>query len=60
MVFLAERLHTMKLSDALIGYWLDREIELSERTIQKYKDVFQRFVEFIGNPEIETLPTLGA
>jgi len=45
----------VKLSDALIGYWLDRETELAERSIEKYKDIFHRFVEFIGNPEIEDI-----
>lgn len=45
----------MKLSDALIGYWLDRENELAERTVQKYRDVFNRFCEFVGNPEIEDI-----
>lgn len=42
----------MKLDDALEGYWLDREIYLSEGTVIRYQYAFKLFRSFIGNVEV--------
>lgn len=42
----------MKLDDALEGYWLDREIYLTEGTVIRYQYAFKLFSEFIGNVEV--------
>jgi site-specific recombinase XerD len=45
----------MKLSDALQGYWLTKELEFSDQTIPGYRRTFTRFVAFMGDADIETV-----
>lgn len=45
----------MKLSDALQGYWLTKELEFSEQTIPGYRRTFARFVAFMGDCDIEAV-----
>lgn len=43
----------MKLSHAMQGYWLDKELSLSPRTIATYKIVFRYLIDFLADDDIE-------
>lgn len=43
----------MKLSYAIQGYWLDKQLSFSTETIKTYTWVLNHFVEFTGDAEIE-------
>lgn len=45
----------MKLSEALIGYWLEKKLSMSETTIPGYKRTFARLIAFLGDVDIETI-----
>ncbi|TXH45902.1 MAG: hypothetical protein E6Q97_30685, partial [Desulfurellales bacterium] len=45
----------MKLSHAMQGYWLDKELGLSPRTVTTYKIVFRYLVDFLDDAEIERI-----
>lgn len=45
----------MKLSDAIEGYWLDKQLSFSSRSIKVYAWVFNHFSEFVGDVEIEAI-----
>lgn len=45
----------MKLSDALQGFWLSKELEFSEQTIPGYRRTFARLVAFLGDVDIEAV-----
>lgn len=45
----------MKLSHAMQGYWLDKELDLSPRTVATYKIVFRYLVDFLEDAEIERI-----
>lgn len=45
----------MNLSDALQGYWLDKKLEFSPHTIESYNRVFDRFIAFTDNRDIEAI-----
>jgi Phage integrase, N-terminal SAM-like domain len=44
---------SIKLSDAITGYWLDKRITFSKHTITGYTVVFDRLVAFLNDMEIE-------
>lgn len=41
----------MRLSEVIEGYWLAKQLDLSETTIPGYARVFDRLVSFLGDPE---------
>ena len=43
----------MKLSHAMQGYWLDKELSLSPRTVATYKIVFRYLIDFLADADIE-------
>lgn len=43
----------MKLSHAMQGYWLDKELSLSPRTVATYKIVFRYLIDFLNDADIE-------
>ena len=45
----------MKLSYALQGYWLDKQLSFSAETIKTYTWVFNHFAEFVGDVELEAI-----
>jgi integrase/recombinase XerD len=45
----------MKISDALQGYWLTKELEFSAQTIPGYRRTFVRLVAFLGDGDIEVV-----
>lgn len=45
----------MKLSHALDGYWLDKELEFSKRTVDTYKLFFRYLCDFLGDVDIESI-----
>ena len=45
----------MKLSDALVGYWLEKRLSMSETTIPGYERTFARLVLFLGDVDIEAV-----
>lgn len=45
----------MKLSQALEGYWLDKQLELSATTIRNYQFAFRQFQAFVGDVEVEDI-----
>lgn len=45
----------MKLSEAIDGYWLDKQLHFSPTTIPGYKLTFRRLVEFLGDPPIKQI-----
>lgn len=45
----------MKLSDALRGYWLTKELEFSDKTVPGYRRTFERFVAFMDDCPIEAV-----
>lgn len=45
----------MKLSHAIQGYWLDKELDFSPRTVATYKIVFRYLVDFLDDAEIERI-----
>lgn len=45
----------MKLHNALDGYWLAKERDFSPNTIRDYRLTFRRLVDFLNDPEFETL-----
>lgn len=47
----------MKLSDAIDGYWLDKQLDFSKHTITGYRVIFRRFVAFLDDKEIEQVTT---
>ncbi len=40
----------MLLNDAISGYWLEKQIDLSTATIRDYQLTFARFTAFLGDP----------
>ena len=48
----------MKLSTALEGYWLDKQLEFSPNTFGRYRYVFSRLSEFLGDVDIEAVTTI--
>lgn len=45
----------MKLSDAISGYWLDKQIDFSPHTITGYSVVFRRLIAFLDDSDIEAV-----
>ncbi|MCC6454759.1 MAG: tyrosine-type recombinase/integrase [Caldilineaceae bacterium] len=45
----------MKISDALQGYWLTKELEFSDTTTPGYHRTFARFVVFMSDCDIEAV-----
>lgn len=45
----------MKLSDALEGYWLTKELEFSPQTMPGYRRTFARLVAFLDDAHIEDI-----
>ena len=45
----------MKITTAIEGFWLDKEMYFSKHTVKRYGYVFDRFVGFVGDVEIEEL-----
>ena len=45
----------MKLTDALIGYWLEKRLSMSDTTIPGYERTFARLIAFLGDVDIETV-----
>jgi len=45
----------MKFSDALDGYWLDKEFQLKPKTANRYSYVFERFSNFVGDVDVEEI-----
>lgn len=45
----------MKLSDALVGYWLEKRLSMSQTTIPGYERTFTRLIAFLGDVDIETV-----
>lgn len=45
----------MRFSEALHGFWLDKELQLSVNTVQTYKFYFASFVECLGDKEVEKI-----
>lgn len=45
----------MKFLEALDGYWLDKEFQINAKTAQRYSYVFDRFIKFMGNAEVEEI-----
>lgn len=45
----------MKLSDALVGYWLEKRLSMSETTIPGYERTFARLVLFLGDVDMEAV-----
>jgi site-specific recombinase XerD len=43
----------MKLSDALVGYWLEKRLHMSPTTIPGYERTFARLIVFLGDVDIE-------
>lgn len=48
----------MKLSKAIEGYFLDKELIFSPKTVEGYKLFFRYLVEFVGDIEIENVTSL--
>lgn len=53
----ANPLASMKLSTAIEGYWLDKKLEFSDRTVGNYTLFYRYFIEFTGDAEIESIST---
>lgn len=53
--FVASHHHTMKLSYAIEGYWLDKQLSFSPESIKTYTWVFNHFAEFVGDVEMEAI-----
>ncbi|MFN8487134.1 MAG: tyrosine-type recombinase/integrase [Caldilineaceae bacterium] len=47
----------MKISVAIEGYWLDKKLEFSDRTVGNYSLFFGYFVGFTNDAEIEKITT---
>jgi len=47
----------MKLSTAIEGYWLDKKLEFSDRTVGNYALFYRYFIEFTHDAEIEMITT---
>jgi integrase/recombinase XerD len=45
----------MRLSAALQGYWLDKQLHFSATTTPRYQLTFRRLVEFVGDVEIASI-----
>jgi len=45
----------MRLSDALEGYWLDKEFQIKEGTAARYSYVFDRLYDFLGDVDVEEI-----
>ena len=45
----------MKLSDAIEGYWLDKQLDLSKHTISGYTLIFQRLITFLGDKTFDQI-----
>lgn len=45
----------MRLSHALQGYWLEKQLHFSATTTPRYKCTFGRLIAFTGDAEIETI-----
>ena len=48
----------MKLSHAVEGFFLEKRLDCSEATIDKYAYVFRRFIEFVGDIEAEAVTSV--
>lgn len=45
----------MRISEALQGYWLEKQLHFSPTTTPRYKCTFRRLVEFTGDGQIEAV-----
>lgn len=45
----------MRLSKAFEGYWLDKELELSEQTVIRYSRLHDSLFDFLGDTEVEDI-----
>lgn len=45
----------MKLSDALVGYWLEKRLSMSQTTVPGYERTFARLIAFLGDVDIENV-----
>ena len=45
----------MKIDDAIDGYWLEREIYLTQGTVNRYGYALKMFREFMGNVEVSSI-----
>ncbi len=45
----------MKLSEALDGYWLDKQLQFSPTTTPRYRLTFRRLIQFTGDTPIESI-----
>jgi integrase/recombinase XerD len=45
----------MKISVALQGYWLDKQLDFSPHTVRSYQRVFKLFADYLGDREIEKI-----
>jgi len=45
----------MKITAVLEGYWLDKQLSFSPRTVANYTHFFKRFIEFLGEVEFDTI-----
>lgn len=43
----------MRLSVAFEGYWLDKQLSFSPRTVKKYRYIFRLLSDFLGETELE-------
>lgn len=47
----------MKITETIDGYFLDKKLEFSPRTVENYDLFFRYFLEFTGDPDIESVTT---
>lgn len=47
----------MRLSVALDGYWLDKQLDFSPNTVAKYRYIFGLLSGFLGDAELESVAT---
>jgi site-specific recombinase XerD len=45
----------MRLSDALAGYWLEKQLDLSLHTARDYSLTFSRMSDFLGDPDFASI-----
>ncbi|MFN8494002.1 MAG: tyrosine-type recombinase/integrase [Caldilineaceae bacterium] len=45
----------MRITTVLEGYWLDKRLKFSPRTVANYTHFFNRFIKFLGDVEFEAI-----
>ncbi len=45
----------MKLSSAILGYWLDKKIEFKPKTVVSYSHIFDLLTAFVGDIDIDKI-----